>query len=277
MPKNRLLIIEDDYDVAEMLVMYFTSYQFEVFHADTGLDGIEMARSNFPNLILLDVMMPEMDGYEVCIKLRQMTFTKYIPIIFLTQRDNRANKVKGLELGADDYITKPFDVDELRLRVKGAIERATRESLHEPRTGLPTGPLVAEEIERYRYMLVEEDRAYTQMRVHIEGLVAYRDMYGFMAADDAMAFAARSIQKSMTELGTQDDFVGIVDDEFIVLTHSDDPLKLEKAYKQRFAEGITAFYSFADSSRGGILLEAGTENEKLVPIMSLTTITNTSV
>ena len=137
MANLRMLVIEDDYDVAEMLLMYFSSHHYDVFHADSGLAGIQMARAKYPQIILLDVMMPDIDGYETCQQLRQASLTKYIPIIFLTQRDERANKVKGLELGADDYITKPFDLDELRLRVQGAIRRATRESLHESRTGLP--------------------------------------------------------------------------------------------------------------------------------------------
>ncbi|HEX2621674.1 MAG TPA: response regulator transcription factor, partial [Phototrophicaceae bacterium] len=141
MNNSRLLLIEDDHDVAEMLIMYFTSHNYDVLHADGGLAGIEIARTKFPALILLDVMLPYMDGYDVCRQLRQTSMTKYIPILFLTQRDERAAKVKGLELGADDYITKPFDIDELRLRVQGSIRRATRENLHEARTGLPTGPL----------------------------------------------------------------------------------------------------------------------------------------
>src|SRR4051794_25785019 len=110
MANARLLVIEDDYDVAEMLLMYFTSHHYEVHHADSGMMGITMARSKFPEIILLDVMMPDIDGYETCRLLRQASLTKYIPIIFLTQRDERANRVKGLELGADDYITKPFDL-----------------------------------------------------------------------------------------------------------------------------------------------------------------------
>ena len=111
MNNSRLLLIEDDHDVAEMLIMYFASHNYEVLHADSGLAGIDIARTKFPALILLDVMLPYMDGYDVCRHLRQTSMTKYIPILFLTQRDERTAKVKGLELGADDYITKPFDID----------------------------------------------------------------------------------------------------------------------------------------------------------------------
>lgn len=265
MPNKRLLVIEDDYDVAEMLVMYFTSHQYEVFHADSGLVGVEMARTKYPQLIMLDVMMPDIDGYEVCNRIRQATLTKYIPIIFLTQRDERANKVKGLELGADDYITKPFDVDELRLRVQGAIRRATRENLHEARTGLPTGQLVAEELERRGYL----DKPFSELHLGLSGFRTYCDVYGFLAGNEVIAYAAKIVQQVVSELGTTDDFIGLQDDHFVLLSGTRDTAEIEEKIRQKFAEGIKAFYSFADVDRGGLLVEPGTDREKLIPIMEV--------
>ncbi len=237
MPSKRLLVIEDDFDVAEMLVMYFTSHQYEVSHADSGLVGVDMARTKYPQLILLDVMMPDIDGYETCRRLRQMTLTKYIPIIFLTQRDERANKVKGLELGADDYITKPFDIDELRLRVQAAIRRATRESLHESRSGLPTGPLVEEEIQRRRYL----DRHYTSLQFGLDGFKTYCDVYGFVAGNEVFGYAARAIQRVISECRTTDDFIGVVEDHFVVLTDTDKGRSIEAMVRRAFEEGVKTF------------------------------------
>jgi DNA-binding response OmpR family regulator len=268
MANKRILVIEDDYDVAEMLLMYFGSHQYEIFHAEDGMVGIQMARTHFPTLILLDVMLPHMDGYEVCRKLREVSLTKYIPIIFLTQRDERADRVKGLELGADDYITKPFDVDELRLRVKGSIRRASRISLHEGRTGLPTGPLIDDEIARR-----EQDHiTYTEVRLGIEGYEAYSDVYGFMAADEAFGFAARCIQEIVSSKGTPNDFVGVIDNHFVVLLHSTNASELEDQIKMRFVEGIKAFYSFADAERAGMILKPGTSDEKIAPLMRFNSI-----
>ncbi len=267
MANTRILVIEDDFDVAEMLLMYFGSHQFEIFHAEDGMTGIQMARSHFPTLILLDVMLPNMDGYEVCRKLREVSLTKYIPIIFLTQRDERADRVKGLELGADDYITKPFDVDELRLRVKGSIRRANRISLHEGRTGLPTGPLINDEIARRE----ENQVTYTEARLGIEGFEAYSDVYGFMAADEAFGFAARCIQEVVSSKGTPNDFVGVMDNDFVVLLHNN-ATELEEEIKTRFVEGIKAFYSFADVERAGVILKPGTSEEKIAPLMRLSSI-----
>lgn len=264
MVNKRLLIIEDDFDVAEMLLMYFTSHHYEVFHADSGPAGIEMARTRFPNLILLDVMLPHMDGYEVCHRLRQTSLTKYIPTIFLTQRDERADRVRGLELGADDYITKPFDIEELKLRVQGSIRRATRESLHEPRTGLPTGPLIEDELNRREYRAEQ----YTELRFYPDGFREYGDVYGFMAADEVFGYAARAIQEVISRDGTENDFVGVLDNFFIILTHAKNVEKLEETIKENFAKGVQAFYSFVDIDRGGIMVKPeGSGEEILAPLM----------
>jgi len=263
MSKHRLLLVEDDFDVAEMLVMFFESTHYEVMHADTGGEGIELARTRFPNLILLDVMLPDMDGYQVCAQLRSMSLTKFIQTLFLTQRDERASTLKGLELGADDYITKPFDIDELRLRVEGAIKRATRENLHEPRTGLPTGPLVAEELRQ------RVQAGASELRLRLKGFSAYSDVYSFMAANDVLYHAAKTIRDSLAAVGTHQDFIGIDDkDHFIIATHAD-AAALRQHISSQFDQQVRTFYTFADADRGGILLDAGTDRERIMPIMAL--------
>lgn len=264
MATHRLLIIEDDYDVAEMLLAYFQMQHYEVMHADNGEDGIEIARTKFPNIILLDVMLPDMDGYDVCYRLRHMALTKYIPTLFLTQKDERASKVKGLELGADDYITKPFDIDELRLRVDGALYRATRENLHEARTGLPTGPLVAEEIQR------RQSHGAEVIHLMIQGFEAYADVYSFMAANDVMYQAGKAIRDVLATQGTRNDFAGIVNDAFVVATHAD-AQTITTAIKAQFNTLARTFYTFADAARGGLLVNEGDHNERFVPMMTFVT------
>lgn len=263
MANKLLLIVEDDYDVAEMLLTYFKSNHYDVIHADNGTDGVNMARTKFPNLILLDVMLPDMDGYDVCVRLRNTAMTRYIPIVFLTQKDERASKVRGLELGADDYITKPFDIDELRLRVQGSIRRATRENLHESRTGLPTGPMIDEVVQTK----AGHNQPFSELVYTIEGFRFYHDQYGFVASDDVMAYAGNTIQKVVGEFGTQNDFVGIQEDRLIVLTHTDDIDQLDAIIKERFAEEVRAFYNFMDVDQGGLLINEGTDTEEVVPLM----------
>jgi PleD family two-component response regulator len=124
--------------------------------------------------------------------------TSHIPVIFLTQKDERSDKLQGLELGADDYITKPFDIEELKLRVQGAIRRSERESLTDPRSGLPAGRLIEEQLRR---IIREKDWALLDARVnHFD---PFKDVYGFVAGDDVLRFTAMLIGEVVDEMGTR--------------------------------------------------------------------------
>ena len=123
MPAYRLLLIEDDFDVAEMLLMYFQALQYEVLHADTGAAGIEIARTRFPNLILLDVMLPGASGYDICRDLRSDPALSEVRILMMTTRGSALEQRRGLDLGADGFIAKPFDPAELRGELRRLLSR----------------------------------------------------------------------------------------------------------------------------------------------------------
>ena len=266
MARKRLLIIEDDVDVSEMLTAYFESQGYEVFHAEEGADGIALGRSKFPDLILLDVMLPDMDGFDVCRALRTTTLTKYIPITFLTQRDARADKVAGLELGADDYVTKPFDIEELRLRVQRSIERASRDHLHEMRTGLPSGPLIQAELNRLSGVT-----GWFHLEIAIKGLSTFREVYGFLSADEALGLAAQVLTETVAEHGTANDFIGTPDEgQFVIFTFTGDIAAFIKALTEGFNERAKTLYNFTDVERGPVVLNPGTDEERHEPLMSLT-------
>lgn len=122
-PRHRVLIVEDEKSLVESISYALELEGFEVLVAATGRDGVEQARLGNPSVILLDVMLPESSGLDVC---RQIRTTSDVPIIMLTARDSEADKVAGLELGADDYVTKPFSMRELMARVRAQIRRASR-------------------------------------------------------------------------------------------------------------------------------------------------------
>jgi DNA-binding response OmpR family regulator len=265
MSKKRLLVIEDDVDVAEMLVVYFSGQGYEVFHAIAGNEGIGLARSKFPNLVLLDIMLPDMDGFDVCKVLRTTMLTKYIPITFLTQRDGRADKVTGLELGADDYVTKPFDMEELRLRVQGSIRRSSRESLQDPRTGLPTATLINDV-----YEAMSKRPNFTRLKVQLAGLNVFRDRYGFVAADEGLAYVGQMLSETITKEGTSDDFAGTLgEDSYVIFTFAPDVNHFIDVLSSQFSEGAKKFYNFADSERGFLLLNEADEEEERAPLMHL--------
>ncbi|MFN8412156.1 MAG: response regulator [Anaerolineales bacterium] len=248
MGNARLLVVEDDIDIANMLKIYFTGLQFDVDVANRGRDALEKTKQVLPHLIVLDIMLPDIDGYEVCRTLRTSTRTSHIPVIFLTQKDERSDKLQGLELGADDYITKPFDIEELKLRVTGAIRRSERESLTDPRSGLPAGRLIEEQLRR---IIRAKDWALLDVRVN--NFEPFKDVYGFVAGDDVLRFAAMIIGEVVDEIGTTSDFIGHAGgDNFIIITTDEAAPAIRSKLKERFATEVQSHYNFIDRQQGFI-------------------------
>jgi len=242
------LVVEDDIDIANMLKIYFTGLQYDVDVANRGRDALEKTKQVLPHLIVLDIMLPDIDGYEVCRTLRTSTRTSHIPVIFLTQKDERSDKLQGLELGADDYITKPFDIEELKLRVQGAIRRSERESLTDPRSGLPAGRLIEEQLRR-----IIRESEWALLDVRINNFEAFKDVYGFVAGDDVMRFASMLIGEVVDELGTTSDFIGHAGgDNFIIITTNEAAPNIRQKIKDRFAAEVQSHYNFIDRQQGFI-------------------------
>lgn len=265
MNKHRLLIVEDDFDIATMLQIYFGSLGYEADLAPRGLEALEKTRQKMPHLIVLDIMLPDIDGYEVCHCLRTQTRTSHIPIIFLTQKDERSDKLQGLELGADDYVTKPFDIEELRLRVQNAIGRSERERLTDPRTNLPTGQLIEEQL---RQIIRKEGWAMLDIRLnHFE---PFKEAYGFVASDDVLRFTGMLIGEVLDELGSVSDFIGhIGGDNFMVLTAEENSIGIRHRLTTRFNEEVLTYYSFKDRQQGYIQLSGDMVPEVKSPLMDL--------
>lgn len=120
----KILIVDDEKDTVIPLKMFLESNNYNVVEAYAGHEGIEKALTEVPDLILLDLMLPDMDGYEVCNRLKKKLSTRLIPIIMLTGKGAINNKIEGLEIGADDYITKPFDLKELIARIRTVLRRS---------------------------------------------------------------------------------------------------------------------------------------------------------
>lgn len=248
MGNSRLLVVEDDVDIANMLKIYFTGLHFDVDVANRGRDALEKTKRVLPHLIVLDIMLPDIDGYEVCRNLRTSTRTSHIPVIFLTQKDERSDKLQGLELGADDYITKPFDIEELKLRVIGAVRRSERESLTDPRSGLPAGRLIEEQLRR-----IIREEGWALLDVRIDHFDAFRDVYGFVAGDDVVRFTAMLIGEVVDELGSAGDFIGHAGgDNYILITSEQAADGIKQRLKGRFAEEVQAHYNFIDRQQGFI-------------------------
>lgn len=266
MSKTHLLIVEDDLDISNMLRIYFTAQGYEVDVALRGTEALEKTRQVMPNLIILDIMLPDIDGYEVCRNLRLNTRTSHIPVIFLTQRDERSDRLQGLELGADNYITKPFDIDELKLYVQNAIARSERESLTDPQTGLPAGHLIEDRLRK----IIRERKGWAFLDVRINYFEPFKDVYGFIAANDVLRFAAMLIGEVVDETGSTNDFIGHAGgDNFVIITSEEAMNAVRQRLKARFKEEVLTHYNFIDRQQGFIL--APDENSKVVqtPLMSM--------
>ncbi|MEN6409837.1 MAG: response regulator [Anaerolineaceae bacterium] len=265
MGKARLLIVEDDYDISNMLRIYFSGQGYDVDVAPRGGDALEKTRQVMPHLIVLDIMLPDIDGYEVCRQLRTNTRTSHIPVIFLTQKDERSDKLQGLELGADDYITKPFDIEELKLRVQNAIARAERESLTDPLTGLPAGRLIEDQLRR-----IIRQQNWALLDVRPCNFEPFKDVYGFIAANDVLRFTAMLLGEVLDELGTPTDFIGSTGgDNFIIITGEGSAPAIRERLKSRFAEEVLTHYNFIDRQQGYFVKTTSDGKNENIPMMTL--------
>jgi PleD family two-component response regulator len=265
MNKGRILVVEDDADISNMLRIYFTSQGYEVVAVMRGGDALERCRQQLPHVIVLDIMLPDIDGYEVCTQLRTNLRTSHIPIIFLTQKDERSDRIAGLERGADDYITKPFDIEELRLRVHNAQRRAERESLTNPTTGLPSGKLIEEQLR-----LLMRKKNWSLLYVGLPGIEAFNDVYGFVASDEVLRFAALVMSEAVDRLGSPEDFIGHVgSDDFIIIVQGDRARPIADALVKRFNQEVGAHYDFRARQQGYIAYKDKDGREQRAPLMTM--------
>lgn len=240
--KSKILIVEDDLDVAEMLNAYFRVQGYDVFTVNWGEDGVRAAQTVLPDLMILDIRLPDIDGYEVARRVRTDRRTNEIPIIFLTEKRERIDRLQGFEVGADDYITKPFDVQELRLRVRNALKRVSQGSLTNPVSGLPEGPLVEE-----RLSDVIHKSGWALLHICINHLDAFREAYGFVASDDVLRAISLMINNTMKENSSTEDFLGHISptDFVIVITPANLPAFQERI-RSRLEQSLDYFYPIKD-------------------------------
>jgi len=240
--KSKILIVEDDLDVAEMLNAYFRVQGYEVFTVNWGEDGVRAAQTVLPDLMILDIRLPDIDGYEVARRVRTDRRTNEIPIIFLTEKRERIDRLQGFEVGADDYITKPFDVQELRLRVRNALKRVSQGSLTNPVSGLPEGPLVEE-----RLSDVIHKSGWALLHICINHLDAFREAYGFVASDDVLRAISLMINNTIKENSSTEDFLGHISptDFVVVITPANLPA-FQDRIRSRLEQSLDYFYPIKD-------------------------------
>ena len=265
MNKERILVVEDQADISGLLKIYFTSQGYEVMTAMRGHIALELARKNPPHLALLDVNLPDMTGYDIGKALRANARTKHIPIIFLTARGEKSDKMTGLgEVGANDYIVKPFDIEEVHLRVRNNLAQAREKSRTHPVTGLPTADLINEELRR---LLSNEPWALAM--VHINGFDTFTQAYGSVVGEDVLKFGALLINEVINEVGGPEDFLGqlVTGRDFLLTTIPERVRPIVERITERFDQEIGLHYSYPDRKKGYITVKQADGSERQETMM----------
>src|SRR6185436_13011794 len=212
-----------------------------------GDQAVRMAQERVPDLVLVDLMMPHLDGYEAIRQLRNDTRTAHLPMLILTAKSAPDDVVTGFETGADDYITKPFNIPELLARIKGHLRRAAQRPVRNPLTDLPGNILLTEEL---KYRLRQPD-PFAFLYVDLDNFKAFNDTYGPARGDRVIKLLADVLVEQVKAHGTNDDFIGhIGGDDFAVLTSPPVLDALCRNIISAFDQRVRTLYDPDDLGRG---------------------------
>ena len=199
----RVLLVEDDRDLVDFLQHMLESEKYQVMVAMDGEEALAKARQERPDVILLDVLLPKMHGFEVCQRLRQDPGTCLIPIIMVTSLTAIKDRLTGFKLGADEYISKPFEPIELLARVERLIERTRQNIASNPLTGLPGSLTMEDEVKRR----LASEESFSVALVEANGLSAFNEEMGFERGDGLLRLLGTILRSAVVELGNRNDTV----------------------------------------------------------------------
>jgi diguanylate cyclase (GGDEF)-like protein len=263
---ERILVVDDDVDIAAFIKIELVMAGFEVILAHDGLTALEMVAAHQPDLVVLDLMMPVLDGIEVTRRLRATAITSVLPIIMLTAKGRTTDKVLGLTEGADDYIVKPFDTLELVARVRSTLRRKQEFREVSPLTGLPGNTRILREIG-------DRMRAGDQFAVcycDIDGFKAVNDAYGFARGDEFIVTLARNLQRAVMGSGAPPAFLGHVGgDDFVVICSPDQVRPLTDAAVTQFEAAADELYDDEDRARGYVSVSSRRDGVRDVGLVTV--------
>jgi diguanylate cyclase (GGDEF)-like protein len=266
--KGTILIIEHDAHHLQVLRDYFEKAGHRALTATDATNASAFIRLELPQAVILDLDTPGLDAAALTKELRASPRTRHIHIALLTPRGEREDKLAALAAGADEFLSKPVDVDELALRIRNALRRASFNNLTNPVTGLPGPRLIEEQLRALLRRIHQEDWAI--LRLSLNGFKAFGDMYGFLAGEEVLRFAAQMFAQVVDRLGAPDDFIGHSGgDSFVIVGSSGQMKTLADELCARFAEDVKTHYSFRDRERGYLVVKDSDGNEEHVPLMTL--------
>jgi len=245
-----ILVADDDPDLRDILRSILEPAGYTVLEAADGAAALDVVRHHHPDLLILDFLMPRMDGAHVCQTLKQDLLLRHLPIIMLTGRGEIQDKVHGIDAGADDYLVKPFEPQELLARVRMVLRRTAQELEANPLTKLPGNVSIQKEIESRLAAQLPIAVCYADL----DRFKAFNDHYGFERGDQAIQLTAQLLLEAVRGLGNPTDFLGhIGGDDFVLITTPDRAEAICQRVIEQFDATIPRLYDEADRARGYLL------------------------
>jgi diguanylate cyclase (GGDEF)-like protein len=264
--KSRILVVDDDPDCRAILKTGLEFKQYDVMQASNGVEALALVAAGPPDLIILDVMMPKMDGLEVCRRLRGSFKTNTIPVLMLTARAEVEARVQGLAEGADDYLPKPFDMRELLARVEMLLRRTRHSLAASPLTGLPGNLSLQQKVQT----AIDSGDTFAACYIDLDNFKAYNDRYGHFAGDAVIKATADLLTDTIKEFGNEDDFVAhIGGDDYMIVTTPANADVIGSTMVERFDRMIRDFYDPEDREQGFIDSFDRRGNRQRFPIMTI--------
>ncbi len=273
MRKQKILIIDDEPDIRDVLKITLECEDFEVVEAKDGVDGLEKVHKTAPDLVLLDYKMPKMNGHEVCQILKKDILLRHMPIIMLTGKGETQDKIKGINAGADDYLVKPFEPQELVARIKMILRRSSRDLDANPLSRLPGNFTILTELEA----AIKSNKPFAVCYLDLDKFKSFNDTYGFEHGDEVIRQTARIILSAVSAKGNKDDFIGhIGGDDFVFLTSVEKAETICNEIIDDFDKIAPAFYNRPDRKRGYIVAKdrQGKETKTALISISIGIVTN---
>jgi diguanylate cyclase (GGDEF)-like protein len=264
--KQLILVVDDDPDIARFVEVNLSLQGFEVNVAYDGEQALTMIGERQPDLAVVDLMMPKVDGLELTRRLRANPLTAPIPIIMLTARGLTVDKVLGLTAGADDYLVKPFDTLELVARVNSTLRRNQEYREVSPLTGLPGNTRILREISDR----VRSGAEYAVCHIDIDRFKGVNDAYGFARGDEFISALARSLHRAVVDVGLPPAFVGhIGGDDFVLVCTPDQVRPLTTKAVEDFEAVADRLYDSVDAQRGYLEIPDRKGNVRQVNLVTL--------
>lgn len=261
-----VLVVEDDADTRQLLVDALSGAGFDVSVAPSGAAGLSALREHVPDIVLLDQLLPGISGLDVCREIRRQPGLSAVPVVMLTALSQPADQIRGLNAGADDYIKKPFNVDELTARLHSHVRRSRRERQLNPLTGLP-GNLAIDGAIDDRLLSGEP---FAVAWIDLDNFKVYNDRYGYYAGDQVIETTGRLLVGVLEQCGQERGFAGhIGGDDFVLVVPLEEMERAGRLVVAGFDALVPGFYPEDDRERGFIPAVSRTGEERAFPLLSI--------